>query len=204
MPIPFSDIPGPANYNPSEWKRRVRICIPAGIAMLIAIYMGLYEWKLINSVWDPVFGKGTMQVLDSNLSNQMMHWFRLPDSILGAFAYLADIVFGLAGSSRRWQDRPWLVFIFALNILPLGIVSVTLVSMQGLVVHSYCFLCLITAAISLLLIFLAYDEIAASCTYLYRVWKKSKSIKVLKYTFFGYASKLAYQVAEEIAENGRK
>src|ERR1700730_16594948 len=157
MPISLQDIPGPANYTPSKWSRRVRVCVLAGVAMLIAIYMGLYEWKLIDSVWDPVFGTGTMQVLNSDLSHQLMRWFRLPDAILGAFAYLADIVFGLAGSDCRWQDRPWLVFLFGLNVIPLGIVSAILVSMQGLVVHSYCFLCLITATISLLLIFLAYD-----------------------------------------------
>ncbi len=192
------------DYKPSQWSRRVRVCIPAGIAMFIASYMGLYEWKLIDTVWDPVFGEGTMNVLDSALSHQLLNWFRIPDAILGAFAYLADIVFGLAGSERRWQDRPWLVFLFGLNIIPLGIVSATLVAMQGLVVHSYCFLCLATAAISLLLIFLAYDEIAASITFLYRIWKKSKSLHVVLYTFFGRSSKLAFEISETIAKNGRK
>lgn len=192
------------NYRPSQWSRRVRVCIFAGIAMFIAIYMGLYEWRLISTVWDPVFDQGTMNVLDSNLSHQLLSWLRMPDAILGAFAYLADIVFGLAGSERRWQDRPWLVFLFGLNVIPLGMVSAILVAMQGLVVHSYCFLCLITAAISLLLIFLAYEEIAASATFLYRVFKKSKSWKVVLYTFFGRASKLAFEISETIAKIGRK
>jgi hypothetical protein len=35
----------------------------------------------------------------------MRRWFRIPDAALGAIAYLGDLVFGLAGSTRRWQDR---------------------------------------------------------------------------------------------------
>src|SRR5690606_11743658 len=106
-------------------------------------------------------------------SHQMKRWMRIPDASLGAFAYLGDAVFGLAGSTRRWQTRPWLVTIFGIDVIPLGIVSVILVILQGTVVGEWCFLCLVTAVISLILIWWAYDEVWSSLLYLYRVRRQT-------------------------------
>lgn len=191
-------IPHPWRYNPSSWSQRIQICLLAAIAVLIAIYMGLYQWRLIDSVWDPVFGDQSRQVLDSAVSHTMRKWFRVPDSIMGAIAYLGDIIFALAGSTRRWQDRPWLVILFGIDVIPLGVVSATLVFMQGAVVGSWCFLCLITAVISIVLVFLAYDEIWSSILYLKAVWKRSKSKRLLWNTFLGRASTIAYEAGESI------
>jgi len=166
-------------------------------AVLIAVYMGLYQWRLIDHAWDPVFGDQSQQVLDSEVSDIMWKWFRIPDSIMGALAYLGDVIFALAGSTRRWQDRPWLVMLFGIDVIPLGIVSAVLVFMQGTVVGAWCFLCLITAIISLVLVFLAYDEIWSSILFLRKVWIKSKSIRVVWDTFWGKASEIAYQAGEE-------
>lgn len=190
-------IPQPWRYNPSKWSQRIFICCLAMVAALIAVYMGLYQWRLIDRVWDPVFGDQSRQVLDSNVSHTMWTWFRIPDSIMGALAYLGDVIFALAGSTRRWQDRPWLVMLFGIDVIPLGLVSATLVFMQGAVVGAWCFLCLITAVISLVLVFLAYDEIWSSILFLRKVWQKSKSVRLLWDTFWGRASEIAYQAGEE-------
>ncbi len=187
-------IPEPWDYNPSKWSQRVRICLVAAIATLIAIYMGLYQWRLIDSVWDPIFGGQSMRVLDSDLSHAMTRWVRLPDSILGALAYLGDIIFALAGSTRRWQDRPWLVIIFGLDVIPLGLVSAILVFMQGFVVHYWCFLCLVTAVISLTLVVLAYDEVWSCILYLSRVYRRSRSIKILWEAFIGRSTETGRKV----------
>ena len=190
--------PHPWNYNPSAWKQRIVICYIAGVAVLIAIYMGLYQWRIIDHVWDPVFGDQTHKVLDSDVSHTLRKWFRLPDSIMGALAYLGDIIFALAGSTRRWQDRPWLVILFGLDVIPLGGVSAVLVFMQGTVVGSWCFLCLITAVISIVLIFLAYDEIWSCVLFLHAVWKKSKNKRLVWDTFWGKSSEIAYEVGESL------
>ena len=124
----------PWNHNPSSWGQRIPICLLAGVGFLIATYMALYQWRLIGDVWDPIFGEQTRQVLDSEVSEIMRRWFRIPDAALGALAYLGDLVFGLAGSTRRWQYRPWLVLLFGFDVIPLGIVSAVLVVMQGAVV----------------------------------------------------------------------
>ena len=193
-------IPQPWKYNPSKWSQRITISCIAGIAVLFAVYMGLYQLRLIDHVWDPIFGAQTQYVLDSDVSHTMRKWFRVPDSIMGAIAYLGDVIFALAGSTRRWQDRPWLVILFGIDVIPLGVVSATLVFMQGAVVGAWCFPCLITAAVSIALIFLAYDEIWTCILYLRAVWKKSKNKRLLWDTFWGRASETAYQAGESIIE----
>src|SRR5687767_3838449 len=37
--------PEPWDYNPSSWRQRIIIAIWAMAATLIAIYMGLYQWR---------------------------------------------------------------------------------------------------------------------------------------------------------------
>jgi uncharacterized membrane protein len=167
--------PPPFRRNPSAWSQRIPICILAGVAFLISTYMALYQWRLIDSVWDPIWGDQTMRVLDSGTSEKMRRWFGVPDAAFGAIAYLGDLIFGLAGSTRRWQYRPWMVLIFGIDVIPLGIVSAVLVFLQATVVGSWCFLCIVTAIISLILVVLAYDEVWASLVYLWRVRKRTRS-----------------------------
>lgn len=193
-------IPSPWRYNPSKWSQRIVICFLAGIATLLAVYMGLYQWRLIDSAWDPVFGEQTQYVLDSDVSHTLKKWFRVPDSIMGALAYLGDVIFALAGSTRRWQDRPWLVILFGIDVIPLGLVSATLVCLQGTVVGAWCFLCLITAVVSITLVFLAYDEVWSCLLYLCEVWRKSHSKRLVWDTFWGKASEIAYEAGESIIQ----
>src|SRR5690606_15942689 len=145
---------------------------------------------------DPIFGKQTEKVLDSGVSERMRHWFLVPDAIFGAIAYLGDAIFGLAGSTRRWQYRPWMVVVFGIDVIPLGIVSVILVILQGTVVGEWCFLCLVTAVISLILVYMAYDEVWSCLLYLYRVWQKTRSPRILWKTFWGRRTPEAERVAE--------
>ncbi len=185
----------PWKHNPSAWSQRIPICLLAGVAFLISTYMALYQWRLIDGVWDPVFGEQSRYVLDSDVSERMRRWFRVPDAAFGAIAYLGDLVFGLAGSTRRWQYRPWMVVLFGLDVIPLGIVSAVLVFMQGAVVGAWCFLCLVTAVISLVLVALAYDEVWSSLLYLKRVWGKTRSVRVVRDAFWGKPSGEADEVA---------
>jgi uncharacterized membrane protein len=178
----------PWDYNPSSWRQRLPICVLALMATAIASYMALYQWRLIPTVWDPIFGDQTRKVLDSDVSERMRSWLRIPDAALGAIGYLSEVILGLAGSTRRWQDRPWMVILFGIDVIPLGIVSVVLVVLQGTVVGSWCFLCLVTAALSLLLVFAAYDEVWSCLLFLQRVWKRTHSPRILWDTFWGRAS----------------
>jgi hypothetical protein len=108
--------------------------------------------------------------------------------------YFSEAIFAMAGSTRRWQYRPWLVMIFGIDVIPLGIVSAVLVAIQGFVIGSWCFLCLVTAAISLLLVWLAYDEVWSTLLYLHRIWKRTGNLHILWKAFWGGAPAEAREV----------
>lgn len=190
----------PFDYNPSSWGQRIPIAVIASLGVLISVYLSLYEWGLISTVWDPVFGEQSAAVLKSDVAKTMHYWFVIPDAALGAVAYLGDAVLGLAGGTRRWQHRPWMVILFGIDVIPLGIVSAVLVALQGTVVGAWCFLCIVTAIISLTLVFYAYDEVWASITFLYRVWKRTRSKKLLWKAFIG----VPFPESDEIALSGSK
>ena len=179
------DAAPPWDYNPSAWSQRIPICALAAVGFVISTYMALYQWRLVDSVWDPMFGSQTQRVLDSDVSHRMMRLFGMPDAALGAVAYLGDIVFGLAGSTRRWQHRPWLVVLFGIDVIPLGGVSALLVVVQATVLGQWCFLCLVTAAISLILVYWAYDEVWSSLVYLRRVRQRTRSWAIVWRVFWG-------------------
>lgn len=178
----------PYKYNPSAWSQRIPICLLAMVAAAISTHLSLYQWGLIESVWDPVFGNQSNQVITSETAKRMYAMIGIHDAALGVLAYLGDAILGFAGSPRRWQYRPWLVVLFGIDVIPLGIVSVILVILQGAVVGSWCFLCLVSSAISLILVYWAWDEVRASLTYLWVVWKQNRSVPVLWKAFWGYPS----------------
>jgi uncharacterized membrane protein len=194
----------PFDYNPSAWSQRVPVCMLATVGFLVAITLGLYQWKLIDHVWDPFFEgtnglNGSEAVVTSQTSKHMEAWLRIPDGVLGAIAYLGDALFGLAGSTRRWQYRPWLVVVFGIDVIPLGVVGVILVFMQGFVVGHWCTLCLTSAVISLILVYMAYDEVWSCLIYLNRVRKRAGGLnRTVWEAFCGIPNQIGYEVGEEM------
>lgn len=201
--VDLSAPPAPWDYNPSAWDQRVRVSLVAILGVIGSAYLALYQWGLIETVWDPFFGDGTHNVLTSEVSHTMTLWIRLPDAALGTLAYLGDILFALAGSTRRWQYRPWLVVLFGIDVIPLGIVSVILVVLQGTIVGYWCTICLATAVVSIVLIGLAYDEVWSSLLYLRAVWKRTSSVGDWVKVFLGNPSEAAHEAAMEILERAR-
>jgi uncharacterized membrane protein len=197
-PVDMDAAVAPFDYNPSAWSQRIPICVLATVAAGLAGHMALFQWGLIAEAWDPVFGKQTEGVLTSDVARRMDRWFGIPDASLGALAYLGDAIFGLAGSTRRWQFRPWLVILFGIDVIPLGVVSAILVFCQAFIVGEWCFLCLVTAVISLILVYWAYDEVWVSCVYLWKVWRASRSTGVLWRTLMGQPTEEGARIAEEM------
>jgi len=75
------------DHNPSSMRQRHRIAAVALVAVAISSYMGLYQWGVIDSVWDPVFGTGTQVVLQSSASETMKHILGIPDAVMGLWAF---------------------------------------------------------------------------------------------------------------------
>ncbi len=151
-------------YNPSSWSERLWLIGMAVIGFLISGYLGLYQWGIIDSVWEPFFGRGSETVLHSPLSRVLP----VPDAVLGSLAYAIDAVAGAVGGTRRWKTMPWMVILFGIAVGPLGLVSVLLVTAQPLLLHAWCTLCLLSAVISIVMIGPAMDEVLASLQVLKR------------------------------------
>ncbi|WP_017730885.1 vitamin K epoxide reductase family protein [Nafulsella turpanensis] len=168
---PGPGIPPGWSYNPSSWGQRAPVIFLAWLGFFIARYMGAFQLEIIHTVWDPFFGDGTKQVLTSKVSKS----FPVSDAMLGAFSYILDVLFGYAGGVHRWRTMPWVVIIFAIMIVPLGVVSITLIILQPVSVGYWCFLCLCSATISLIMIPFTVDEVVATIQMIKEERKKGKS-----------------------------
>ena len=157
-------IPPGWDYNPSTWGQRIPIVVIAMVGFIIAMYLGFYQLRIIDTVWEPFFGDGSKKILNSKVS----HFLPIPDAILGAFGYLLDAVTGIVGGVKRWRTMPWIVIIFGVAIGPLGLVSLLLVVLQPVMLSAWCTLCLISALISIVMIGPAIDEMLASLQFMQR------------------------------------
>jgi len=153
--------------SPSAWNRRLLILLLATVDFALAVYMAMYQWRLIDSVWDPVFGSPqSHQVLDSAVSEAFRRALFIPDTALGAAAYLAEVLLALVGSTQRWKTRPWLVIAFGGNALAVALVGVVLLVLQPTVVGAWCLGCVLTAVFSVVMLWLALPEVRASIGHL--------------------------------------
>lgn len=187
---PVAETTGPTtppgwNNNPSSWFQRMPIIILAFIGFFISRYLAVYQLGHIDAVWDPFFGgtrtglNGTEDIITSKVSEA----WPIPDAGLGGIIYLLEILLGLLGSTRRWRTMPWVVASFGVLIVPLGVVSVTFIIIQPIVIGTLCTLCLIQAGAMLLQIAYAFNELVATGEFLKR--RHKADAPVLKIFFTG-------------------
>ena len=173
--MPEPNAPPGWTYNPAAWSQRLPIVGAAVVGFLIAGYLALYQAGVFETVWDPVFGAGSAIVLSSWVAEGTERYLGLSDAALGALGYLADAVAGVIGGTRRWKTMPWIVLLFGFFVGPLGAVSIALVILQPFV-GGWCFLCLVTAFISVVMIGPAMDEVLASLQYLRAEARAGRSV----------------------------
>lgn len=167
-----ADVPPGWSYNPSSWQQRIPIVALGFFGFFVSRYMAAYQLGYIDSVWDPFFGDGTQRILNSEVSKA----WPVSDAGLGAAVYLIEALSGLMGDKRRWRTMPWMVAVFGFAVVPLGIVSIALVTMQPLAVGAWCTLCLLTAAAMLVMVALSLDEVVAMIQFLARSRREGKSV----------------------------
>lgn len=166
------DVPPGWSYNPSTWTQRIPIIFLALIGLLVSRYLTAYQLGQVDGVWDPFFpglsgepGKnGTEAVVTSSVSEA----FPIPDAALGGYTYALEIATGIIGSQARWRTMPWLVFLFGLMIAPLGVVSITFVIIQPVVIGTWATLTLVGAAAMLIQIPYSLDELLATLQFIRR------------------------------------
>lgn len=165
-------IPPGWDYNPSTWSQRWPLVIVALIGVGIAAYLSLFQFKILDNVWDPFFGGQTEKILTSPISKLLP----VPDALLGAFGYVVDALTGIIGGTERWKTKPWIVIVFGVAVGPLGLVSILLVISQPVLFNAWCTLCLCSAVISVVMISPAMDEMLASLQFLQRVKRSGNSV----------------------------
>lgn len=181
-------VPPGWDYSPSDWFQRVPIIVLACLGLYISRYLTAYQLGHIDGVWEPFFGtgniagdakNGTEEIITSSVSKA----WPVPDAGLGALTYTLEILIGLVGSAKRWRTMPWLVLIFGIMIVPLGVISITFIVIQPIVLGTWCTLCLITAAAMLIQIPYSIDELIATCQFLVR--RRRRGQPVLRTLVFG-------------------
>jgi hypothetical protein len=166
------EIPPGWSYNPSSWLQRAPIIALGFAGWFIARYLAAYQLGYIDTAWDPFFGAATMRVLDSEVSKA----FPISDAGLGAVAYTIEALMGYMGGPARWRTMPWMVAFFGILVIPLGVVSITLVILQPVVVGAWATLALATAVAMLIMIPLTLDEVIAMGQFLARSRREGKSL----------------------------
>ena len=148
--------------NPSAWGERAWVLALACIGFGIAMYLALYQWGIVKTVWEPFFGNGSERVLHSFISRLLP----VPDAFLGALGYLGDIVTGLIGGANRWRTMPWMVLIYGVTVALVGLTALFLALLQPILFHTGCTLCLVSAFLSVCIVWLARREMEATLCYL--------------------------------------
>jgi len=172
-----STIPPGWNFSPSSWFQRLPIIILAFVGLLISRYMAAYQLGHTDAVWEPFFSgsiadskNGTEEIITSYVSKV----WPVPDAGLGATVYVLEILTGILGGPNRWRTMPWLVLFFGILIVPLGIVSITFIIIQPILLNTWCTLCLIAATAMLIQVPYSFDELVATSTFLWRRWRAGR------------------------------
>ncbi|MCA1441687.1 NAD-dependent epimerase/dehydratase family protein [Ensifer sp. IC4062] len=159
------------SYSPSAFTQRMPIVALAFAGLFLSRYLAAYQLGHIDGLWDPFFGPGgapTDNGSEAVVTSWVSKGFPIADAGLGAFAYALDILAGAIGDRRRWRTMPWMVFLFGLLIIPLGAVSVSFIIIQPPLIGALCTLCIVQAAVTVVLIPYSVDEVLATLQYLWR------------------------------------
>ena len=167
---PGPDVPRGWSYNPSSWPQRAPIIALALVGFFLSRQMAAFELGHVATFGDPFFGHGTVSVLTSKVSRA----FPIPDAGLGAFAYMIEFLMGFMGDKRRWRTMPWMVTFFGILVVPLGVISITLIILQPLAVGAWCTPCLIAAAAMLIMIAFTLDEVVAMVQFLVQACREGQ------------------------------
>lgn len=164
-------VPPGWSYNPSDWAQRLPIILLALLGLYVSRYLAGYQLGHLPALWDPFFAgsptdprNGTEEIVTSWISTALP----VSDAALGGYTYLLEILTGLVGSRRRWRTAPWLVLLFGMMIVPLGMTTILFIVIQPVVLGTWSLLALVGGAAVLIQIPYSLDELLATAQFLRR------------------------------------
>jgi nucleoside-diphosphate-sugar epimerase/uncharacterized membrane protein len=157
-----SDMPPGWSYSPSTYLQRLPIIALGAIGFVIARTLAAYQLGHIDGVWEPFFSgdavrNGTEFIITSDVSKA----WPVADGGLGATSYMFEVLMGVMGGRARWRTMPWMVLLFGIVVVPLGVVSIYFIIIQPIEIGTYCTLCLLAGLAMLIMIPYALDELVA-------------------------------------------
>ena len=158
----LSDMPLGWSYSPSTYLQRLPIITLGAIGFLISRHLAAYQLGHINNAWEPFFGgadglNGTETIITSDVSKA----WPVADGGLGAVTYMFEVLMGVMGGRQRWRTMPWMVAMFGIIVVPLGVVSIYFIIIQPIVIGTWCSLCLLAGIAMLIMIPYSLDELIA-------------------------------------------
>lgn len=146
----------------SEETARKSIAALSFLGVVDALYMLAYHEGLIGSLACPFFGQGCNVV---GRSPHARH-FGVPNAAVGALGYATTATLAIWSVSKPPQDRPLQSFGLSAISLAAFVTSVFLTWEQMAKVRAWCFWCLLSAGLSLVILPLA----------LWDGWKSMRSL----------------------------
>ncbi len=145
-------IPPGWHHNPTSLRRRALLAVLAACGLCIALYLTLFQFDAWTTVWDPWFDSRTVLDLTSPV----------PDALAGVLAYGAELLLLALGGRDRWRTLPWVCLALGAVLSGGAVVSIALIVIQPTVAGAWCTLCLVSAAISLILFVFGIGEARAA------------------------------------------
>ena len=162
-----SDIPIGWTYSPSTYLQRLPIIVLGAIGFLISRHLAAYQLGHINAAWEPFFaGEGHLNGTEAIITSNVSKAWPVADGGLGAVTYMFEVLMGVMGGRQRWRTMPWMVAMFGIVVVPLGVISIYFIIIQPIVIGTWCSLCLLAGIAMLVMIPYSLDELVAMGQYL--------------------------------------
>jgi hypothetical protein len=152
--------------NPTALSRRALLAALALAGLVVAGYLTLFQLDAFASVWDPFFDSRTVLELTAPV----------PDALAGVLAYGLELVLLALGGRDRWRTLPWTCLALGAVLSAGAVVSLALIVIQPAVAHAWCTLCLVSAALSLLLLALGIGEARAAWRHIVRARRRGVAL----------------------------
>ena len=171
-----SDLPLGWSYSPSTYLQRLPIIALGAAGFLISRHLAAYQLGHIDGAWEPFFaGAGGLNGTEMIITSDVSKAWPVADAGLGAVTYLFEVLMGVMGGRNRWRTMPWMVAMFGVVVVPLGVVSIYFIIIQPIVIGTWCSLCLLAGIAMLVMIPYTLDELVAMGQFLAQSVRRGES-----------------------------
>ena len=125
-------------------RRRLAVGGLSLVGLAVAVYLTLFQAKVLRTVWDP-FTSGSAWILRRS---PLVRWLGFPDAALGVVAYGTELVLDVrAVEGGPGEPRQGSELALGALAVAMGLGSLGLVGLQAIYGH-WCTLCLVSASAS--------------------------------------------------------